>query len=66
MDYITDYITDIPNNISYKIYDELFYKTHIYIVNNLYTNHEIYNYDEDELTSLQYFNIMSFLDEINE
>ncbi len=62
MDYITDYI---PNTISYKIYDELIYKTHIYIVNNLYTNHEIYNYDEDELTSLQYFNVMSFLDEIS-
>jgi hypothetical protein len=62
MDYITDYITD--NVISYKLYDELIYKTHIYIVNNLYTNHEIYNYDEDSLSSLQYFNIMSFLDEI--
>ena len=68
MDYITDYITD--NVISYKIYDELIYKTHIYIVNNLYNNHPIYNnYDDDEvtgdtLTSLQYFNIMSFLDEI--
>ena len=70
MDYITDYI---PNTIAYKIYDELIYKTHIYIVNNLYNNHPIYNnYDDDEvtvdtltvdtLTSLQYFNIMSFLD----
>jgi hypothetical protein len=63
MDYITDYIHN--NDISYKIYDELFYKTHIYIVNNLYINREIYNnYNEDELTSLQYFNVMSFLDEI--
>ena len=61
MDYITDYITD--NAISYNIYDELI-KTHIYIVNNLYNNYSIYNNDEDTLTSLQYFNIMTFLDEI--
>ena len=57
-----DYITD--NAISYNIYDELIYKTHIYIVNNLYNNYSIYNNDEDALTSLQYFNIMSFLEEI--
>ena len=70
MDYITDYI---PNTIAYKIYDELFYKTHIYIVNNMYNYEEYINhiYDNDDdtltvdtLTSLQYFNIMSFLDEI--
>ena len=65
MDYITDYI---PNTIAYKIYDELFYKTHIYIVNNMYNYEEyinhIYDNDNDTLTSLQYFNIMSFLDEI--
>jgi hypothetical protein len=41
----------------------------MYIVNNMYNNHIIYNEDEDTLTadtltSLQYFNIMSFLDEI--
>ena len=62
MDYITDYITD--NVISYKLYDELIYKTHIYIVNNLYNNNIIYNYESDSLTEQQYFNIMSFLDEI--
>ena len=65
MDYITDYI---PNTIAYKIYDELIYKTHIYIVNNMYNYEEyinhIYDNDNDTLTSLQYFNIMSFLDEI--
>ena len=78
MDYITDYIHNIPNTISYRIYDELLYKTHLYIVNNMNQNYidpndyindnydNIYNdiYDDDELTSLQYFNIMSFLDEI--
>lgn len=67
MDYITEIITD--NVISYNIYDNLIYKTHMYIVNNMYNNHIIYNEDEDTLTadtltSLQYFNIMSFLDEI--
>ena len=65
MDYITDYI---PNTIAYKIYNELIYKTHIYIVNNMYNYEEyinhIYDNDNDTLTSLQYFNIMSFLDEI--
>ena len=65
MDYITDYI---PNTIAYKIYDELIYKTHIYIVNNMYNYEEyinhIYDNDNDTLTSLQYFNIMSFLEEI--
>ena len=63
MDYITDYISD--NAISYNIYDDLIYKTHIYIVNNLYNNNIIYNYEYDSLTEQQYFNIMSFLDEIN-
>jgi len=61
-----DYITD--NVITYKIYDDLIYKTHIYIVNNMYNYEEyinhIYDNDNDTLTSLQYFNIMSFLDEI--
>jgi hypothetical protein len=71
-----DYITDYTRNI--RIVDDLIYKTHIYIVNNLYRNYtnpedyindnydNIYDdiYDDDELTSLQYFNIMSFLDEI--
>ncbi len=75
MDYITDYISN--NAISYNIYDELFYKTHLYIVNNMnrnnyinniYDNHDIYDDDEiydddDSVTTLQYFNIMSFLEE---
>ena len=75
MDYITDYIHNIPNTISYRIYDELLYKTHLYIVNNMNQNYIYPNdyinyvyddiYDDDELTSLQYFNIMSFLDEIS-
>ncbi len=69
MDYITDNLIydETPYSVSlkfYKLYSDVFYKTHIYIVNNLYTNHEIYNnYDDNELTSLQYFNVMSFLDE---
>ena len=76
MDYITDYISD--NAIYYNTYDDLIYKTHLYIVNNLYNNNIIYNDDEsltvdtltvdtltvDTLTDQQYFNIMSFLDEI--
>ena len=67
MDYITDYIVndisilDIPNNISYNLYNNLIYQTHIYIVNNLNYN----NYAEPTLSALQYFNIMCFLDEIS-
>ncbi len=64
---------DIPYSVSlnfYKLYSDIFNKTHIYIVNNLHTNHEIshpgikYIYDEPTLSAQQYFNIMSFLDEI--
>ena len=67
MDNITDYIVndipilDIPNNIYYNLYDNLIYQTHIYIVNNLNYN----NYAEPTLSALQYFSIMSFLDEIS-
>jgi hypothetical protein len=75
MDYITENTYEIPiNTISYKIYDPLFYATHLYIVNNLRKhNYEIYNnyeindiYDDPDpiLTDLQYFNIMSFIDEM--
>lgn len=65
MDYITDYIVndipilDIPNNI---YYDVLFNQTHNYIVNNLNYNTIYY---EPTLSALQYFSIMSFLDEIS-
>ena len=65
MDYITDYIVndipilDIPNNI---YYDVLFNQTHNYIVNNLNYNTIYY---EPSLSALQYFSIMSFLDEIS-
>ena len=49
----------------YKLYSDVFNKTHKYIVNNLHTNNEIrYIYDEPTLSPQQYFNIMSFLEEI--
>ncbi len=57
---------DIPYSISlnfYKLYSDVFNKTHVYIVNNLNTNHEI-QYIEPTLSDQQYFNIMKFLDEI--
>ncbi len=50
------------------IYDTLsdaqlqLYNTHIYIVNNMNYN-IIYNYDE--ISDLQYFKMMNFLDEIS-
>ena len=78
MDYINEYISyEMPiNTISYKIYDPLFYATHLYIVNNLRrnNNYEIYDnyeindiYDDPDpiLTDFQYFNIMSFIDEMS-
>lgn len=52
-------ILDIPNNI---YYDVLFNQTHNYIVNNLNYNTIYY---EPTLSALQYFSIMSFLDEIS-
>lgn len=59
----------IPYSVSlnfYKLYSDVFYKTHAYIVNNLHTNNEIqYIYDDPTLSEQQYFNIMSFLDEIS-
>ena len=66
-----DYIIDIIDNTIYDIYDTLsveqtlIYNTHIYIVNNMnYKNNIIYN-NYDEISAIQYFNIMSFLDEIS-
>jgi hypothetical protein len=70
-----DYIIDIPD---YTIYDTIMYdtlsdiqrqiyNTHIYIVNNMKYNMNyniIYN-NYDEISEIQYFNIMSFLDEIS-
>ena len=56
----------IPYSVSlnfYKLYSDVFNKTHNYIVNNLHTNHEI-QYIEPTLSEQQYFNIMKFLDEI--
>ncbi len=59
---------DKPYSVSlnfYKLYSDVFYKTHKYIVNNLNTNHEIKHiYDEPTLSEQQYLNIMSFLHEI--
>ena len=57
---------DTPYSVSlnfYKLYNDVFNKTRIYIVNNLHTNHEI-QYIEPTLSPQQYFNIMKFLDEI--
>lgn len=64
--------TDI---IAYTIYDTLsdaqlqLYNTHIYIVNNMNYNNMNYNniiYNNyDEISDLQYFKMMSFLDEIS-
>ncbi len=58
---------DIPYSVSlnfYKLYSDVFHKTHNYIVNNLNTNYGI-KYIEPTLSEQQYFNIMSFLDEIS-
>ena len=74
---------DIPYSVSlnfYKLYSDVFNKTHNYIVNNLNTEHGIshhgishhgishhaikYIYNEPTLSAQQYFNIMSFLEEI--
>ncbi len=57
---------DIPYSVTlnfYKLYSDVFNKTHKYIVNNLHTNHEI-KYIEPTLSPQQYFNIMKFLEEI--
>ena len=57
---------DIPYSVTlkfYKLYSDVFNKTHNYIVNNLHTNHEI-KYIEPTLSPQQYFNIMKFLEEI--
>jgi hypothetical protein len=65
-----DYIIDIDDTIYDTLSDEqrLIYDTHIYIVNNMgYKNNINYNiiYNYDEISDRQYFNIMSFLDEIS-
>jgi hypothetical protein len=60
----TDYIS-IPD----RSIDEHILNTHYYILNNMYNlthiNYTYINSNDDYLTSLQYFNVMSFLDEIN-
>ena len=69
MDCIIDN-TIIPDTLSDA--QRLIYNTHIYIVNNMnyniiYNNMNyniIYN-NYDDISDLQYFNIMSFIDEIS-
>ena len=58
--------TIIPDTLSDA--QRLIYNTHIYIVNNMnyniIYNNIIYN-NYDEISDLQYFKMMSFLDEIS-
>ena len=60
----TDFISIPDRSIDANILN-----THYYILNNMYNlthiNYTYININDDYLTSLQYFNVMSFLDEIN-
>jgi hypothetical protein len=59
-----DYIP-IPD----RLIHEHILNTHYYILNNMYNlshiNYTYINSNDDYLTSLQYVNVMSFLNEIN-
>ena len=69
MDCIDNIPVDYIPITDYRSIPEHILNTHYYILNNMYNltyiNYTYINSNNDYLTSLQYFNVMSFLDEIN-